>query len=409
MGRADEHVQFRQMFREDDVFHNELNTEVVVDDGAGYDGRPDNWLVGRLWYERSERAVDRGAPLKGKSPLLFRSSAPMSLINYASTIEQEGILGQTARRAWSEADEAWAAYGTLQIPTTWGHNVRLGEREKTLEECERMQQRLDEMLPGVREQVKQDKIAALSPDERSALETPAEELTEENAGLHYEAHRKTNVTHAEVAERAPADLRDKAVKLVTRLVDHEILARRIHHYRGIVNYEYWDTRCDAEQTETAVAARQFIYDAKKAQEAAELVKARGLYEQAWEKWKALFDQYPSLMEDVEAEDLVKMIKRYRRLLQQLDEEIAQDFILRDFIVKRGTEDLADLFRGETTTDTPDGQDTSEPTGGESAPAESDDTAEAKADAKPAAPTTGEPPADEATDPAKPDDSAQEQE
>jgi hypothetical protein len=97
---------------------------VVVDDALGYDGRPDQWLVGRLWYQRAQLAVDTmGIPLRGKSPLIFHASNPMSLINY-SAIEEEGVLGETAMRAWREGAQGWADYGERQIPTSWGHNVR---------------------------------------------------------------------------------------------------------------------------------------------------------------------------------------------------------------------------------------------------------------------------------------------
>ena len=101
---------------------------VAVDDAKGYDGRPDNWLVGRLWYLRAYEAVDaKGMPLRGKSPLIFHADGPMSLINYASDIEEEGILGQAARRAWQEPARAGPSTARRPIPTSWGHNIRLGD------------------------------------------------------------------------------------------------------------------------------------------------------------------------------------------------------------------------------------------------------------------------------------------
>ena len=345
IGRADEHVQFRELFRNDEDFHEELNREVVVDEGIGYDGRPDNWLVGRLWYERAERAVDRGIPLRGKSPLIFYADNPMSYINYASTIEEEGILGQKAQLAWSKAADAWKQYGRRSIPSTWGHNIRLGDYENAKKQAERMRERLDEMLPGVRDQLKREKIAALSPELREALEIPEDELDAETGPLHYQALNKTAVTHEEVAERAPPELRDEAAKLAARLKAQETLVTRIAHYRGTVNYEYWEIRCAAEQQKDAVDAREYLYEAKKAHEAAELETARSLYERAWPKWKAIFDKYPRLMDDVQSEDLIKDIKRYRQLLQQLDEDLPKDFVLRDFVLRRDDEELVELFKG----------------------------------------------------------------
>lgn len=334
IGRADEHVQYRELFRKDKDFHESLfQNGVPIDDAKGWDTRPDNWLVSQLWYQRAERAVDAGFPLKGKSPLIFHADNPMSRINYSSTIEEEGVLGETAQQSWYEAGKGWAQYGRRPIPTSWGHNVRLGEYAQNNEEIERTRDRLAELAPGVREQIRQEKIAALSPTLRAALDVPEEKLTEENYRQHLDALAKTTVTHSEVAQRAPEQNRDAAEKLAERLSDQELMSSRISHYRSIVNYEYWDFRCAAEQTATAVAARELLYKAQRAYDAADLENARNLYEASWRDWRKIYDQYPRLMDDISAEELTSGIKQYQRLLQQLDEEVPADFPLRDLLKK----------------------------------------------------------------------------
>jgi hypothetical protein len=345
IGRADEHVQFRQMFRQDDDFHREINEEVFVDEALGYDGRPDHWLVGRLWYERAQSAVDtKGIPLRGKSPLIFHSDNPMSYINYAGAIEDEGVLGETAMRAWRVGSEGWAEYGQRQIPTSWGHNIRLADYERTNDEAEAMIRTLDEMLPGLRDQVKQEKRDRLTPEQRAALDTPVEQLSDENYELWLEAQRETQITHREVAERAvDRELRERAVKLAGRIEDAQLLASRTAQYRGIVNYEYWQTRSEAEQTRTAVDAREYLYNARRLQDEASLEDARELYEKSWQQWRKLYDQFPPLMDDVAADDLVRAIQRYARLLQQLDEPLPDDFPLYDFL-QRHESNLDDFLR-----------------------------------------------------------------
>ena len=49
IGRADEHVQFRRLFREDDDFN-----------GSRPLAQRDNWLVGRDWLLKAEQLVDQG-------------------------------------------------------------------------------------------------------------------------------------------------------------------------------------------------------------------------------------------------------------------------------------------------------------------------------------------------------------
>jgi hypothetical protein len=337
MGRADEHVQFREMFREDNDFHDELNQEITVENAAGYDGRPDSWLAGREWYLRAERAVDqKGKPLRGKSPLIFHKDAPMSLIDYAATIEEEGILGELAQRAWSQAETAWAKFGQRPIPTSWGHNVLLGDYQKVNDELLRMRERLEELAPGVRERLRQEKIEKLTPEQRAALQAAA--VTEENYEDYFKAIELTEVSNEEVGREAPEEDREKAVKLAAQLTERELLSKRISHYRSTINYDYWEIRCAAEKTKTAVDAREYIYEAKKYYDAADLENARAAYEKAWGQWREIFDQYPRLMDDVAADDLERSVLRYDRLLQQLDEEIPADFPLVDFLRLRREKD-----------------------------------------------------------------------
>ena len=349
LGRADEYVQFREMFREDDDFHRELNDEVVIDDALGFDGRPDQWLVGRLWYQRGQSAVDTmGIPLRGKSPLIFHSSSPMSLINYAGAIEEEGVLGETAMRAWRDGARGWSEFGERQIPTSWGHNVRLGEYERVRGEAEAMVRALNEMLPGVREQIEQEKRDELTPEQRAALDTPEYELTDDMYEAWIEAKQRTQVTHREVADRAEdPQLRERARKLAGRIEETRTLADRTAQYRETVNYEYWQIRSEAEQTPAALDAREYLYNAKRLLDQASLEEARELYEKSWANWRALYDQYPRLMDAVEADDVLRAIKRYGGLLQQLDEPLPKDFPLYEFLGRfrdRHEDSLDDFLR-----------------------------------------------------------------
>jgi len=426
IGRADEHVQFRELFNKDDDFHESLyDNGLRIDEAKGWDNRPDNWLVGQLWYQRAERAVDAGLPLKGKSPLIFHADNPMSRINYSSTIEEEGVLGETAQLSWYEAGKGWTQYGRRPIPTSWGHNVRLGEYEQANEEIERMRARLEQLAPGVRDQIRNEKIAALSPELHAALDIPEEQLTEQNYAQHMDALAKTTVTHSEVAQRAPEQNREAAEKLAERLYDQELISARISHYRSIVNYEYWDFRCTAEQTATAVAARELLYKAKRAYEAADLENARKLYEASWRDWRKIYDQFPRLMDDISAEELTSGIKQYQRLLQQLDEEVPADFPLIDLLKKMQDRDegIKEMYKQLGTplegAQEPAAKETPEQAKpGDAKPAEVKPAAEsvkpeaakpAAPEAKPAAEPAPEPPAPEQPKPAAEETKPQAQE
>ena len=348
-GRADEYVQFRQMFREDDDFHREINEEVIVDDALGYDGRPDHWLVGRLWYQRAQSAVDTmGIPLRGKSPLIFHASNPMSLINYASAIEEEGVFGETAMRAWRDGQQGWSDFGERQIPTSWGHNVRLADYEQVREQAAKIVEAFYELAPGLREQIKQEKREQLSEELQAALDIPEEELTEDTFELWAEAKRATFVSLPEVADRVEdRQIRQRARRLAGSIQETQTLADRTAQYRGTVNYEYWRTRCEAEQTPAALRARENLYNAGIYLDQASLEDARRLYEISWDNWRELYDEYPRLMDAVEADDVLQAIRRYGSLLQQLDEPLPVDFPLYDFLGRfhdRHDDTLDDFLR-----------------------------------------------------------------
>jgi hypothetical protein len=75
MGMSDERVQFRELFRNDRNFHNEIenrcNLSFLQPSALGPDSKPDNWRCGALWYQRSYDMVDAGSN-PARSPLMSR-------------------------------------------------------------------------------------------------------------------------------------------------------------------------------------------------------------------------------------------------------------------------------------------------------------------------------------------------
>ena len=145
IGRSDEHVQFRRLFRQDTDFHNTLMDYVNMNNARGPDGYPDNWLVAYLWYLQSEAVVDKGVPVtwmrldvnvegytdKRRSPVIFYSDPPMALIAHADAITREITPGEKTRNAWKRAGREWESFGSMDIPTTFGDTVRLNSLAQT--------------------------------------------------------------------------------------------------------------------------------------------------------------------------------------------------------------------------------------------------------------------------------------
>jgi hypothetical protein len=328
IGRADEYLQYRRLFKADDEFHPP--------------DRPpeerDNWLVGKEWYLKAIDAVDnKGKSLGRISPRDFYSSPAKSQMNYAEAIEEEGFF-EKARRAWIKSAEEWRQFGNQVIEHSTGVKLQLGSQPRLEKELADLRAKLDGMLPGVRGKLVAEKRAALTPEERAVLDTPKEKLTPEQAEKRYQTQPKVVVTDREVAERIAREQppkKNEALQLASEIDRQNQVLQFTINYKRDANYDYWQTRADYEQTANALAARKLMFDARKAFREADLPTAKKLYQEGFAKWRAVIDEFPSLMDDDQTTggDLIDFIKRYRAVLDQLDEKLGDDFPLWDVIEK----------------------------------------------------------------------------
>ncbi len=338
VGRSDEQKQFRRMFKDDKDFHQVFRNngiEVDQDQALGPDVKPDNWLVARLWFNKATDAVTfSGKPIRGKSPLLFYSGGPMSQINGSAAMQKDGYFFQRAQLSWQKAADEWTAYGNRELPASAGYNIRLNDFEPMQERIKEMRAEIDKLAPGVRDQIRSDKVAKLSAEKKVALEKPADKRTDEEMGLAYQAEYEVNVTDREVLDAAPRDAKPRLRILVDQVETDQVIVGSISRDRGIVNFEYWRTRCQAEKNDQTQGARKDVHDADALFVAGEKFdEARKLYERSWDAWSQIFDEHPILMDNAEAQDLIESIERYRDLLGQLDEKFPLDFTLNKLLDK----------------------------------------------------------------------------
>jgi hypothetical protein len=349
IGRSDEAKQFRRLFKDDKDFHKEfMSAGVDVDQYAakGFDGKPDNWLVARLWYDKAvDAARNSGRPIRGKTPLLFYSGGPMSLINGAAAIEKDGHFGERALTAWQMAADTWygpdgsnsdvrEVYGNRLIPTSAGFDIRLNDGEEVKQRIKVATEELDKLAAGAREKLAADKKAALPENVRAALDVPGDKQTSEQQQLAYNAQQQIAVTHNEVAKTVKGADRIRAFQLADKLEAEAKLLNYINIYRGIVNFEYWRQRCKAEREPRLLAARKAVFDADRQLEVGQnFDEVKKLYEDSWKAFAEVFADYPELMANPETEELVESVERYRDLLSQLDKPFPSDFILNNMLEK----------------------------------------------------------------------------
>ncbi|MBN2021856.1 MAG: hypothetical protein JW809_03605 [Pirellulales bacterium] len=320
IGRSDEHVQFRKLFKEDDDFH-----------GPRPKDERDNWLVGKLWYRKGENLVDAGYPLRGISPLVFRSYSPKCQINYAEAIEKDGTFGERAQLQWQQADKDWTAFGKLDIPASDGRTIRLGELALCQQRIARLAAELDALAPGAREKLAKQKADSLTAEHKAALEVPPERQTPEQYQLAAQARELLQVSHDEIARQATAHRRE-ANALLERIKEAETTLRFTASYRQIVNYDYWERRAQVEQLMDLIDARKLIRDGDQALENGNLPEAERAYRAGSAAWDRVIRAYPDLIPDrATAEDIEHILDQYSRTLDQQDALFPEDFALGDFI------------------------------------------------------------------------------
>jgi hypothetical protein len=390
IGRADEYVQYRRLFKADDDFHPADRTME----------ERDNWLVGKEWYKKAIDAVDnKGQSLGRKSPRDFYSSPSKSQMNYAEAIEEEGFF-ERARLAWQRAAEEWRQFGNIFIEHSTGVRLQLGAQKRIEKLVLDLRAKLDAMMPDARKKVADEKRQALAAEDRQILDLPKEKLSSEQMNKRYTLEQKTAVSDRDVAQRIAKEQPAKANQAMQLASDLERESTELlytENYKRDANYDYWENRANFEQTPNALDARRLMFEAQKAYREADVAKSRKLYEEGFAKWRAVIDKFPMILDDDQTtgSDILDFVKRYKRVLDQYEERIGENFPLWDVIEKFDKESDFTEEKKEHDKHKPGG---AKPAPG-AAPAEAKPASPAPA--KPAAETKSETPAKPATPPATP--------
>jgi len=329
IGKADEAIQYRRLFRNDDEYHGD-------EPPPGSDER-DNWLVSKVEYENAVSAIrDRGKSLGKKSEKIVYSSPAKSQMSYGEAIENEGEFSK-GQNAWVVASDDWRDFGDLWIEHSTGRRLQLGHADQLSESIDERVDQLDNLIPGLREQLIEKKREALTPEELAALDKPKEERGDQEHQLAYKANQAVEVLDIELVEaiaKQKPELRKEASLLAAWLANKRVDLIFTERYKSDSNFDYWKLRAEFEQTDTAVEARRNIFEGNQAfTEDQDAEKAMQLYEKGFAKWREVLDTYPALLDTdgTTGDDLLVYIVDYRKVLRSVDEEIPDDFALWDII------------------------------------------------------------------------------
>jgi tetratricopeptide (TPR) repeat protein len=266
---------------------------------------------------------------------LFRSEAPMCQMNYADALEKDGVFGERAETEWRRAGKEWEDYGKLDIPTSDGRPIRLGQLDRLEDQLKQLNAELDKLVPGAREKLFNNKVAMLTDAQREAMKTPYRQRADQQHQLAAEADALIRVTADEVARQAGGANRAEANELLDKIHDQMETIRLTKSYQGIVNYDYWGLRAEVEQTEGMREARRLVYEADTALPEGNLPVAYDRYSRGAVAWAGVLAKYPQLMTDQSTiDDLDDLVKNFAKALDQREELFPEDFALRGFVGAR---------------------------------------------------------------------------
>ena len=322
-------MQYRRLFKRDDDFHPADRPQE----------ERDNWLVGKEWYLDAIDSVDnKGFSLGRKSPRDFYSSPAKSQMNYAEAIEEEGFfrqgppgVGPGRRRVATIRQHVHRALHRREDAA--GHAAAAGKRS-----CRPARQAGSDAARHARGTGQGEAAGAHRRKNDKSWTRRPKNSRRSRARSSTQLQEKTTVTDRDVAERIareqPADEK-QALQLANDLDRTAQELQYTINYKRDANYDYWQTRADFEQTDNALAAREFMFDARQAFEDADLPRAKQLYQQGFAKWRLVIDEFPSILEDDQTtgDDILEFVKKYRDVLDQLDERLDDDFPLWDVIEK----------------------------------------------------------------------------
>ena len=334
LGKADEHDQYRVLYKKDSEFHKYFREQglIGIDTNAlGYDQKPDNWLTGKLWFEQAVALYEAGAAIK-KSPHLLLSYGPLWHMYYAEAIESEGILDSSAGFAWKQAGIEWADFGTKSLyQFRQSADLTLLSRTPAMAEIETLQKQFEEKSKDARAKAEQFLRKGVPSEMLKILDKPESELSQQEIETRFDILRRVSPSEQQIAAQMPTKLQLEGVELARKIAFAKDFLREVESYRGQVNYEYWELRAKAEQREDMVEARRLMFQADQLLNVADVKGALQSYERAWTRWAQVFSLYPSIISEEVGDEVVKSLGRYKRLAEN---DLDETFVLHEFLEYR---------------------------------------------------------------------------
>jgi len=392
IGRSDEKLQFRNLFRKDKDFHQAM----LLSDKRGiepdlYDTREyghDNWKLAYQWYDKSRRLVEKYGE-QYIADMMFYRKRPMQLMSQARGLNDDFEANEIIQEIWRDANKEWKQLGEREIRSSSGLPITfrgLADLDSRLIE---LRNQMDELVPadeegwgsraGLMEELKT--TVGLSERQLQALEIPADERSEEDALIAAAAEKRlqkgSQGVDQQIAENAVPEKLVESRRLAKQIDDVMQKMKFSESYSDTINYRYWDVRSETESLDITIAARQALWRAQEMKRASifddeyqfdsetgerKVVKkgAIGLFEEAFDRWRTVIDESPAteaeLIDGEIVDNLMEASGEYYDMLRVTGREWPAGFVFQDYIDARAaygddnlptSQDVADRISGKT--------------------------------------------------------------
>ncbi len=356
-GTADERIQYRALFRNDDVFHDDMSKFVDIDKINTPYG-PDHWLLAYQWYDRSlgmvEKGVDGDRVQKHRQDMLYYQYKPSQLRNMGLSMHAEFRSDEFAQANWTRAHNEWLDYGNRPIGVPGDpsrKSVTLEGMADSVQELQNLRQQLDDLAPGARTQLLASRMAVLQPDEIDLLSRPIDSLNDEELeelrSLEQSLYARENIDF-KVFQSVAVDKASEAELIYAKIREVQDSLRIGDNFRSTINYDHWRDHTLVESTDRGIAARQAEFDASELRWRSLLDEhavrnpitgdetvfpgAMQNYEKAFNIWSEVFREFPRLREGPLMDELVDVIKQYQVVREAAGRDPwPGDFVLQDVI------------------------------------------------------------------------------
>ncbi len=301
LGFSDESIILRRLFRDDEdipfktYYDKEQKQEVVGDD---------NFKLGYGWFSRAVALVDQGVNRIVSGTGVNTTASGLEIHYIDATPQRKGRPEDIAFRSMPAHGQTRYAAG-LEKMSIYGVPAVFGERAK------------NEWAAALHEWVELGQHVFQSHNE----------VPDEHGKLHHDPIQLDDSTDPE---------------RMKKLTDNE--RHWTERWSNQMNYRYWKTRCQAEQTDNGVLARKLFYEGTVAYKMGDFPKAAEKLKEGLNVWKAALNDYPTFRDDeLSKKDTGLIVSRYLRVLRQLGTPVPDDVPFKELAAMIANDPTVDPF------------------------------------------------------------------